>query len=108
VAETIQGLEARQHPIRGAAAGRTDLYRDLPVREMREGENPAEIEVLYWVGCAAAYDERLQRIARALVRVMDRAGVKFAVLGPEEQCTGDVARRTGNEFHYDMLARANI
>ncbi|HEX6988661.1 MAG TPA: heterodisulfide reductase-related iron-sulfur binding cluster [Bacillota bacterium] len=108
VAEAVQGLEVRQHPIRGAGAGRSDWYRDLPVREMRELEDPEEIEVLYWVGCAAAFDERLQKVARALVRVMDRAGVKFAVLGPEEQCNGDVARRTGNEFHYDMLARANI
>lgn len=108
VAEAVQGLEVRQHPIRGATTGRTDWYRDLPVRVMAELEDPEEIEILYWVGCAAAYDERLQRIARALVRVMNRAGVRFAVLGDEEQCTGDVARRTGNEFHYDMLARANI
>lgn len=78
------------------------------VRVMSEIEDPSSIEVLYWVGCAAAVDPRLQKIARALVRVMARAGVRFAVLGPEERCTGDVARRTGNEFHFRMLAEENI
>ena len=108
VAEAVAGLEVRQHPFRGAGAGRTDWYQGLPVTEMKDVADPAEIEVLYWVGCAAAYDERLQKVAQALVRVMHRAGVRFAVLGAEEQCTGDPARRTGNEYHYDMLARANI
>jgi Fe-S oxidoreductase len=73
-----------------------------------EIENTAAIEVLYWVGCAAAVDPRLQKVARALVRVMNRAGVRFAVLGQEERCSGDVARRTGNEFHFRTLARENI
>lgn len=75
---------------------------------MSELDAPEEVEVLYWVGCAAAFDERLQSVARAMVRVMSRAGVDFAVLGAEERCTGDPARRTGNELHFQTLARENI
>ncbi|HEY8884153.1 MAG TPA: (Fe-S)-binding protein, partial [Chloroflexota bacterium] len=68
----------------------------------------AEVEVLYWVGCAGAVDARAQKVAQAMVKIMNQAGVRFALLGPEEQCCGEPARRTGNEFHYDLLARANI
>src|ERR1035437_6155790 len=92
----------------GAAADRTDWYQDLPVVEMAAVEDPSKLEVLYWVGCAGATDARAQKVARSMVKIMNRAGVRFAVLGPEEQCCGDPARRTGNEFHYDMLARANV
>lgn len=78
------------------------------VRRMSELRDPASVEILYWVGCAAALNERLQSVARAVVRVLERAGVDFAVLGAEERCTGDPARRTGNEFHFQMVARENI
>ncbi|MBI4520596.1 MAG: (Fe-S)-binding protein [Gemmatimonadetes bacterium] len=78
------------------------------VRTLREVGSAEEIEVLYWVGCAAALDERLQRVARAMVRVLQHAGVRFAVLGAEERCTGDPARRTGNELHFQILASENI
>jgi Fe-S oxidoreductase len=81
---------------------------NAPVTLLSDVPAPAEIEVLYWVGCAAASDERLHRVAQAMVRIMQRASVRFAVLGSEEQCTGDPARRTGNEMHYDQLARANV
>ncbi len=67
-----------------------------------------EFDVLYWVGCAAAYDPRSQITARALVKVMQAAGVNFAVLGERESCTGDVARRAGREDLYQEMARANI
>jgi Fe-S oxidoreductase len=70
-------------------------------------ENP-DFEVLYWVGCAASYDPRAQLTARALVRVLHHAGVNFAVLGEAEGCTGDVARRAGNEFLYSEMAAANV
>ena len=56
------------------------------------------VEVLYWVGCAAAFDERAMQVARAVVTCLDAAGVRFAVLGEEETCTGDSARRSGNEY----------
>lgn len=70
-------------------------------------ENPG-FEILYWVGCAGAYDRRVQRVARAMVRLLAAAGVNFAVLGTEEKCTGDSARRLGDEFLFQELAQANI
>ena len=108
VAEMVASLEAREHPFRGASSGRTDWLQGLPVRELGSIEEAPEVEIVYWIGCAAAFDERAQQIARALVRVLLHAGVRFAVLASMERCNGDVARRTGNEFHYDMLAKANV
>ena len=108
IPEAMSSLETRQQPFRGASADRTEWYQDLPVTEMASAGNADGVEVLYWVGCAATTDPRLQKVARALVTIMDHARVRFAVLGPEEQCCGDPARRTGNEFHYDTLARANV
>jgi len=70
-------------------------------------ENP-DFEVLYWVGCAAAYDPRAQAIARATVQLMQHAGVNFAVLGSEERCTGETARRMGDEFVFQELAQHNV
>jgi Fe-S oxidoreductase len=70
-------------------------------------ENPG-FEILYWVGCAGSYDRRAQRVARAMVKLLNAAGVNFAVLGREEKCTGDSARRLGDEFLFQELAQANI
>ncbi len=78
---------------------------DFPVPTVDENPN---FEILYWVGCAASYDPRAQLTARALVKVLNHAGVNFAVLGEQEQCTGDVARRAGNEFLYSEMAAANV
>jgi Fe-S oxidoreductase/nitrate reductase gamma subunit len=105
VAETVAALEAREHPFRGTSAARTDWLEGLDVAPLEEAR---EAELVYWIGCAAAFDERAQQIARALVRVLQHAGVDFAVVAGAERCNGDVARRTGNEFHYDLLARANV
>jgi heterodisulfide reductase subunit D len=66
------------------------------------------MEVLFWVGCAASYDPRLQSIARAFADIMNKANVDFAILGTEEKCTGDVARRMGDEGLFQDLAQANI
>lgn len=70
-------------------------------------QNPG-FEVLYWIGCAGSYDRRAQRVARAMVRLLNAAGVNFAILGAEEKCTGDSARRLGDEFLFQELAEANI
>ncbi len=67
-----------------------------------------ELEVLYWVGCAAAFDERNRRVARAVATCLNAAGVRFAVLGQEESCTGAPARRMGNEYVFQMLAGTNV
>jgi len=69
------------------------------------GETP---EVLFWVGCAGSFDQRAQRITKAFAQILDKVGVKFAILGKEEMCTGDPARRAGNEFLFQMMAYNNI
>ena len=70
-----------------------------------KGETP---EVLFWVGCAGSYDYRYKRVTKAFVKILNHVGTKFAVLGNEETCTGDPARRAGNEFLFQMQAMANI
>jgi len=70
-------------------------------------ENP-HFDLLYWVGCAGAFDQRGQKIARAFTKILNQAGVNFAVLGNKESCTGDSARRAGNEYLYAMMAASNI
>jgi heterodisulfide reductase subunit D len=70
-----------------------------------KGESP---EVLFWVGCAGSYDQRAQKITRAFATILDKAGVRWAILGKEELCTGDPARRAGNEFLFQMMAWQNI
>ena len=69
------------------------------------GESP---EILFWVGCAGSFDARAQKVTRAFAEILERAGVSFAVLGDEEGCTGDPARRAGNEFIFQMSALQNI
>ncbi|NDH91413.1 MAG: (Fe-S)-binding protein, partial [Flavobacteriia bacterium] len=71
----------------------------------QRGEKP---DVLFWVGCAGSYDDRAKRITKSFARLLHRSGVSFAILGAEEGCTGDPARRAGNEFLYQMQALANI
>ncbi len=70
-----------------------------------KGETP---EVLFWVGCAGSYDDRYKRVTKAFVKILNAVGIKFAVLGTEESCTGDPARRAGNEFLFQMQAMSNI
>ncbi len=80
---------------------------DFPVRVV-EGTLPDEVEYLFWVGCAGAYDERAKKTTKAVAELLYMAGVNFAVLGKKETCTGDPARRAGNEFLYQILAAENI
>lgn len=77
------------------------LMSDLAAR----GEQP---EILFWVGCAGSFDQRAQRITRAFARILTHVGIRFAILGKEEMCTGDPARRAGNEFLFQMMAYQNI
>ena len=67
-----------------------------------------EPEILFWVGCAGSFDPRAQKITQSLVKILHHAGIKYAVLGNEESCTGDPARRGGNEFIFQMVALQNI
>jgi heterodisulfide reductase subunit D len=81
----------------------------MPVTTMADlaakGESP---EILFWVGCAGSYDQRAQKITRAFAAILEKAGVRYAILGKEETCTGDPARRAGNEFLFQMMAYQNI
>ena len=72
---------------------------------MAQGKQP---EVLFWVGCAGSFDDRAKKITKAFVKLLNNAGVAFAVLGTEESCTGDPAKRAGNEFLFQMQAATNI
>ncbi len=69
------------------------------------GETP---EILFWVGCAGSFDQRAQKITKAFATILDKVGLKYAILGKEEACTGDPARRAGNEFLFQMMAYQNI
>ncbi len=71
-------------------------------------EASQEPEILFWVGCAGSFDPRAQKVTRAFVHILEAAKIKYAILGNEEQCTGDPARRAGNEFVFQMLALQNI
>ncbi len=70
-----------------------------------EGKEP---EILFWVGCAGSFDDRAQKVTKAFVEILNAAEIEFAILGNEEQCTGDPARRAGNEFLFQMVALQNI
>lgn len=70
-----------------------------------KGESP---DILFWVGCAGSFDQRAQKITKAFVTILDKVGIKYAILGKEEACNGDPARRAGNEFIFQMMAYQNI
>ena len=72
---------------------------------LANGESP---EILFWVGCAGSFDDRAKKVTKAVAKILQAAGVKFAVLGSEESCTGDPAKRAGNEFLFQMQAMQNI
>ena len=101
----LLSIEQRGHPWRGTQFSRTDWARGLKIKTL--AEHP-EAEVLFWVGCTAALEERSQAVARSMAKVLKAAGVDFAILGEEERCTGDPARRLGNEYLYQMMAQQNI
>jgi Fe-S oxidoreductase len=72
---------------------------------MMAGETP---EILFWVGCAGSFDQRAQKITKAFAAILDKVGIRYAILGKEEACTGDPVRRAGNEFLFQMMAYQNI
>ena len=103
----FNGMERQGNPWQQDAGERFRWANGLDFPVPTVDENPG-FEILYWVGCAASYDPRAQLTARALVKVLHTAGVNFAVLGEQEGCTGDVARRAGNEYVYAEMAAVNV
>ncbi len=82
---------------------------DFKVKTLAEVVASSEqIDILFWVGCAGSFDERAQKITKAVAKILHKADIKFAILGTEEACTGDPAKRAGNEFLFQMLAMQNI
>ena len=103
--EAIMSLERRGHPFSGTQATRLDWTEGLNVKQVSEAK---DAEVLLWVGCGGALIERNQRVTRAIAQLLEQAGVKFAIMGREEKCSGDPARRIGNEFLFEKLAKENV
>lgn len=101
----LEGMEVNGNPWNLSRMDRANWAEGLGVSMAKD---KPEAEVLFWVGCAASYDDRAKRVARNTVQLLKAAGVDFAILGDEESCTGDPARRAGNEYLFTMLAEANV
>ncbi|HZT08425.1 MAG TPA: heterodisulfide reductase-related iron-sulfur binding cluster [Chloroflexota bacterium] len=101
----FENLEATGNPWRFPRARRADWAAGLEIPTIEEAP---DAQVLYWVGCFGSFDDRSKKVAQAFSRLMRRAGVSFAILGNRENCTGDPARRAGNEYLYQMLAAENV
>jgi Fe-S oxidoreductase len=112
--QLFRGLEGHANPWNAPASGRLDWTRglgfDVPVVGTGPGQvaDLGEVEYLFWVGCAGAFDDRAKKTSQAVAELLHTAGVGFAVLGQAESCSGDPARRAGNEFVYRMLAESNV
>src|SRR5690606_29918854 len=105
LAKPFEGMEVNGNPWSLSRLDRGTWADGLDVPLFREKPTTP---VLFWVGCAASYDDRAKRIARTTARLLQEAGVDFAILGDEETCTGDPARRSGNEYLFSMLAETNV
>jgi Fe-S oxidoreductase len=105
----LRNIENRGDPWGLGQAARLEWTESLDIDIPVVGDTiPDDIEYLFWVGCAGALDERARKTTQAIARVLTRAGVTFAILGPKETCTGDPARRIGNEYLYQTQAETNI
>ena len=103
--DALKSLGAREHPWRGTTATRTDWAEGLEVKVLSED---SDIDVLYWVGCTAALEDRNMKVANATARILQAAGINFGILGIEESCCGDPARRMGDEYLFQTLCQKNI
>src|SRR6266705_3988046 len=104
-AKALQQISNQSNPYGRSNSERLAWAEGLDVATVES--NPG-FEYLLWVGCAAAFDPRAQKVARATAQLLKEAGVRFAVLGPEESCTGDPARRIGDEFLFQQRAQINV
>jgi Fe-S oxidoreductase/nitrate reductase gamma subunit len=103
--QAITSLEKRGHPFSGTNATRLDWAEGLGVKLISQTK---DAEVLLWAGCGGAFVERNQKVTRSTSLLLQQAGVKFAIMGREEKCSGDPARRIGNEFLFETLAKENV
>ncbi|MCP5035701.1 MAG: (Fe-S)-binding protein [Actinomycetia bacterium] len=106
----FRSMENSSNPWAISQTTRSDWAKDLDV-DILEGDALTEQfshEYLYWVGCAGSFDDKNQKVTQAMAKLMERAGIDYAILGPAELCTGDPARRAGNEYLFQMLAKQNV
>ncbi len=103
-----RAMENQGNPWGMGQGERADWASEFEGLEVLDGGDPMTAEYLYWVGCAGSFDDKNKKVSQAFSKLMDRAGVSFAILGPSEMCTGDPARRSGNEYIFQMLAMQNI
>lgn len=101
----LRNIEGQSNPWNLPQGSRDEWRQDLDVKTLAEDAN---VEYLYFVGCAGSYDQRYIKVSRSLVKILKAAGVKFGILGAEEMCTGDSAKRIGNELLAQTLAQANV
>jgi Fe-S oxidoreductase len=106
----FRNLENKGNPWGQSASARMDWAKglDFEVPRLSEPTLPEDVEYLFWVGCAGAFDDHAKRTVRATAELLHHAGVRYVVLGEGETCTGDPARRSGNEFVFQVLARQNV
>lgn len=102
---TLQNLEVHSNPWGISNSQRADWAKGLGVTTMAENK---DVEYLFWVGCAGSFDDRYKKVSKSIVEIMQKADVSFSILGTEEKCNGDTARRSGNEYLADMQIRDNI
>ncbi len=104
----FRGMENSGNPWGMSQTDRAGWAKNLEGITVLDGGDPFEAEYLYWVGCAGSFDDKNQKVTQSMAKLLQRAGVSFAILGPAENCTGDPARRSGNEYIFQMLAMQNI
>ncbi len=104
----FRSMENSGNPWGLSQSDRAEWIGDLEGIQVLDGGDPFDSEFLYWVGCAGAFDDKNKKVSRAMAQLMQRADVSFSILGPSEMCTGDSARRSGNEYIFQMLAMQNI
>jgi Fe-S oxidoreductase len=102
---TLKNLEKSNNPWGAGRGTRAEWAKDLGVKNFAEVENP---EFLFWVGCVGSFDARNQKVATSMVKILQANGIRFGILGNEEGCCGDPARRIGNEYLFQTTAEANI
>jgi Fe-S oxidoreductase len=102
-----RGMENSGNPWSMSQGERADWAKDLDVPVL-EPTDSFDHEYLYWVGCAGSFDDKNRKVSQAMAKLLKRADIDFAILGPSEMCTGDPARRSGNEYIFQMLAMQNV
>jgi Fe-S oxidoreductase/nitrate reductase gamma subunit len=103
-----QGMENQSNPWNMSNSDRGKWSEKITGVDIVDPGDAFDHEYLYWVGCAGSFDDKNQKVSEAMAKLMKRAGLDFAILGPSEMCTGDPARRSGNEYIFQMLAMQNV